>query len=197
MEKIVFATNSAHKLRELRQMLAGRYEVLSLRDIECYDDIPETADTFEGNALIKAQWVKQHYGYDCFADDSGLEVDALGGAPGVMSARYAGVHGDDNANNKKLLAELTDKADKRGRFRCAIVLLRDGEEPHVFTGSVEGSITDKASGDSGFGYDPIFVPEGMDKTFAQISAEEKNAISHRGKAVAKLVKYLETSEYDA
>lgn len=193
MEKIVFATNNAHKLGELRQMLAGRYEVLSLSDIGCHDDIPETGDTFEENALQKASWVKSRYGYDCFADDSGLEVDALGGAPGVHSARYAGSHGDDEANNAKLLAELADKADKRARFRCAIALVRGNDEPRFFTGSVEGTITHQPAGAAGFGYDPLFVPLGADRTFAQFTADEKNAISHRGKAVAQLADYLETA----
>lgn len=191
MEKIVFATNNTHKLGELRQMLAGFYEVLSLRDIGCNDDIPETADTFEGNALLKASWVKEHYGYDCFADDSGLEVDALGGAPGVMSARYAGKHGDDSANNLKLLNELNGKSSRKARFRCAIALVTNDEEPRFFSGVIEGSITNSPEGTSGFGYDPLFIPDGMNRTFAQLSAEEKNAISHRGKAVVLLAKYLE------
>ena len=190
MEKIVFATNNAHKLAELRQMLGGRYELLSLSDIGCHDDIPETADSFEGNALIKARWVKEKYGYDCFADDSGIEVDALGGAPGIMSARYAGTHGDDEANNRKLLAELEGKTNRRGRFRCAIALLRGNDEPQIFCGAVEGDIMHTPAGAGGFGYDPIFQPLGWNRSFAEATPEEKHAISHRGQAVAKLVDYL-------
>ncbi len=192
MEKIVFATNNAHKLGELRQMLAGRYEVLSLNDIGCHDDIPENGTTFEQNALQKVQWVHSRYGYDCFADDSGIEVDALGGAPGVYSARYAGVHGDDDANNAKLLADLGDNPDRRGRFRCVIALQRRGEEPQFFSGAVEGDIIHSLDGTGGFGYDPLFRPLGWTRTFGQATPEEKHAISHRGKAVAKLVAYLDS-----
>lgn len=197
MEKIVFATNNAHKLGELRQMLAGRYEVMSLNDIDCHDDIPETGTTFEENALQKVLWVKGKYGYDCFADDSGLEADALGGAPGVYSARYAGTHGDDSANNARLIAELKGKENRRGRFRCVIALIRDGEEPQLFSGAVEGTIIDRLSGAAGFGYDPLFRPLGWTKTFAEATPEEKNAISHRGQAVSKLVEYLDSHKKPA
>lgn len=190
MEKIVFATNNAHKLAELRQMLGGRFQLLSLSDIGCHDDIPETGSTFEENALQKARWVKERYGYDCFADDSGLEVDALGGAPGIMSARYAGTHGDSDANNARLLRELGDNPDRRARFRCVIALLQGDALPHFFNGSVEGEILHEAAGCGGFGYDPLFRPLGWNHTFAEATPDEKNAISHRGQAVKALVKAL-------
>ncbi len=190
MEKIVFATNNAHKLAEIRQMLGSRWQVLSLAEIGCHDDIPETAETFEGNALQKARWIKDKYGYDCFADDSGLEVDALGGAPGIHSARYSGVHGDDTANNEKLLGELVGIADRHARFRCCIALLRGNDAPAFFEGVVEGEIIDRPTGIAGFGYDPLFRPDGWECTFAQAGADEKNAVSHRGRAVEKLAEYL-------
>ena len=197
MKKIVFASNNSHKLAELRRILGGRYEVLGLADIGCHDDIPETADTFEGNALLKARWVKDHYGYDCFADDSGLEVDALGGAPGIYSARYSGATTDvAAANNAKLLRELSGIADRRARFRTAIALLRGDDEPVFFNGAVEGRIIDAPRGSAGFGYDPLFVPEGWAKTFAEASPDEKNAISHRGRAVAALAEYLDNNSYN-
>lgn len=189
--KIVFATNNAHKLAELRQMLGQRFGVLSLDDIGCHDDIPETGNSFRENALQKARWVKERYGYDCFADDSGLEVDALDGAPGILSARYAGSHGDSRANNDKLLAELDGIADRRARFRCSIALLHGNDDPVFFDGTVEGEIILAPDGSAGFGYDPLFRPLGWDCTFAQASPDRKNAISHRGKAVEALVRYLE------
>lgn len=193
MQQIVFATNNAHKLAELRRMLGNRYRVLGLADIGCHEDIPETADSFEGNALLKATYVQQHYGYDCFADDSGLEVDALGGEPGIYSARYAGGDGHDSAaNNAKLLRRLDGVADRRARFRTAIALVRKGQEPRFFDGKVEGTILTAPAGENGFGYDPLFRPLGWEKTFAQASADEKNAISHRGRAVAALAAFLET-----
>ena len=191
MKPIVFATNNAHKLAELRQMLGQRFEVLSLSDIDCHDDIPETGSTFEENALLKARWVKDRYGYDCFADDSGLEVDALGGRPGIHSARYAGEHGDSNANNALLLRELEGYTDRTARFRCTIALLVGDDEPRFFNGTVEGSIIEHPDGSQGFGYDPLFRPDGWDCTFGQAAPERKNAVSHRGKAVSELVKYLE------
>ena len=190
MEKIVFATNNAHKLAELRQMLGGRFQLLSLNDIGCHDDIPETGSTFEENALQKARWIKERYGYDCFADDSGLEVEALGGAPGIMSARYAGTHGDSEANNARLLRELDGNDNRKARFRCVIALLLDNDEPRFFSGSVEGEILHKAAGCGGFGYDPLFRPIGWTHTFAEATADEKNAVSHRGKAVNALVEAL-------
>ena len=186
--KIVLATNNVHKLRELRKMLAPEgYEVLGLADIACRDDIPETSDTFEGNALQKARWVYERYGIDCIADDSGLEVDALGGAPGVYSARYSGRAHDDAANNARLLAELDGCSDRRARFRTAIAMLRkaDGGVPRFVEGCVEGDI-----GDGGFGYDPLFRPKGWNRSFAMATPEEKNDISHRGRAVRELLRFL-------
>ncbi len=190
MDKLVFATNNAHKLGELRKMLAGRFCVVSLADIGCHDDIPEDADTFEGNALAKAQWVLERYGLDCIADDSGLEVDALGGAPGIHSARYAGAGHDDAANNAKLLSELAGAADRSARFRTVIALVRKDHEPMFFHGTVEGTVLNAPQGDAGFGYDPLFVPQGWSKSFAEASPDEKNAVSHRGRAVRELCKYL-------
>ena len=192
MKKIVFATNNAHKLQELRQMLGDRYEVLALADIGCHEDIPETADTIEGNARMKADYVKEHYGYDCFSDDTGLEIDALGGEPGVYSARYAGPGHDSEANIDKVLTKLQDvPMEKRtARFRTAIVLLQGGEM-HLFEGQVEGVILTERHGTGGFGYDSIFQPVESDgSTFAQMSPEQKNSISHRGSAVARLVEFL-------
>lgn len=186
-QKIVFATNNAHKLEEVAAILGEGYEVLSLREIGCDADIPETADTFAGNALQKAQYVKQHYGYDCFADDSGLEVDALDGAPGVYSARYSG--GGSEANMDKLLHNLTGKSERGAQFRTVIALLI-GEETQLFEGVVRGAIIEERRGEGGFGYDPIFVPEGYEHTFAELGSEVKNRISHRAKAVELLAQYL-------
>lgn len=194
MRQIVFASNNAHKLRELREILGEDFEVLGLADIGCHDDIPETADTFEGNALLKARYVKEHYGYDCFADDSGLEVDALGGAPGIYSARYAGEGHDNAANNARLLSELSGVTDRRARFRTAIALLTGDCEPRYFNGSIEGTILTEPHGDAGFGYDPLFRPDGWSKTFAEATPEEKNAVSHRGRAVRLLAEYLMSPE---
>ncbi len=186
-QKIVFATNNAHKLEEVAAILGDGYEVLSLREIGCHDDIPETSDTFAGNALQKAQYVKKHYGYDCFADDSGLEVDVLNGAPGVYSARYSG--GGSEANMDKLLHNLTGKNNRAAQFRTVIALLL-GEDTHLFEGIVRGTIIDERRGEGGFGYDPLFVPEGYGLTFAQLGNEVKNRISHRAKAVEQLAEYL-------
>ena len=186
-QKIVFATNNAHKLEEVAAMLGEAYEVLSLREIGCVADIPETAETFAGNAMQKARYVKEHYGYDCFADDSGLEVDALDGAPGIYSARYSG--GGSEANMDKLLHNLTEKSDRGAQFRTVIALLI-GEETQLFEGIVRGSIIEERRGEAGFGYDPIFVPDGYEQTFAQLGNEVKNRISHRAKAVEQLVRYL-------
>ena len=189
--QLVFATNNAHKLEEVRQILGDRFKVLSLNDINCHEDIPETADTFQGNALQKARYVKEHYGYDCFADDTGLEVKALNGAPGVHSARYAGDH-DSEANMTKLLQELEKKSDRSAQFRTVIALILNGQEV-LFEGIVTGQIaTERHYGDGGFGYDPIFVPDGYTETFSQMSAQSKNLISHRGRAVRKLADYLKT-----
>jgi len=205
MKKIVFATNNAHKLSEIRQILGERIEVLSLNDIGCHADIPETADTLKGNALQKAEYVASHYHIDCFADDTGLEVDALGGAPGVHSARYAGGEGHDSeANMRKLLAELGENNNRKARFRTVIALieLEDDESTEFplhfnntkfFEGIVEGQITRERHGDEGFGYDPIFQPDGYEQTFAELGMEIKNHISHRARAVEKLVRYLSES----
>lgn len=186
-QKIVFATNNAHKLEEVAAILGEDYEVLSLREIGCEADIPETADTFAGNAMQKAQYVREHYGYDCFADDSGLEVDALDGAPGVYSARYSG--GGSEANMDKLLHNLTGKSERGAQFRTVIALLI-GEKTQLFEGVVRGSIIEERRGNGGFGYDPIFVPEGYEHTFAELGGEVKNRISHRAKAVELLAQYL-------
>lgn len=189
MQEIVFATNNRHKLSELRAIVGDRLRILSLSDIGCHDDIPETADTLPGNALMKARYVKQHYGYDCFADDTGLMVDALDGAPGVYSARYAGPGHDSHANVELLLRNLQGVTDRRARFVTVIALLLNGEE-HLFEGKVEGRILAEPHGDAGFGYDPIFQPDESDCSFACMSAEAKNAISHRGRATARLIEYL-------
>ena len=192
--KLVFATNNAHKLQEVRQILGDRFEVVSLSDIGCEVDIPETAETLEGNALQKARYVKEHYGLDCFADDTGLEVNALDGAPGVHTARYAELAGegsthDTQANMKLLLKNLKNKSDRNARFRTVIALIYKGEE-HFFEGIVEGSILHERHGEAGFGYDPIFQPNGFTVSFAEMPAAEKNAISHRGRATQKLAKFL-------
>ena len=187
--ELVFATNNAHKLEEVRQILGDRFKVLSLNDIGCHEDIPETGNTFQDNALQKARYVKEHYGYDCFADDTGLEVKALNGAPGVHSARYAGDH-DSEANMTKLLQELEKKSDRSAQFRTVIALILNGQEV-LFEGIVTGQIaTERHYGDGGFGYDPIFVPDGYTETFSQMSSQGKNLISHRGRAVRKLADYL-------
>ncbi len=186
-QKIVFATNNAHKLEEVAAILGESYEVLSLREIGCEADIPETADTFAGNALQKAHYVKEHFGYNCFADDSGLEVDALDGAPGVYSARYSG--GGSEENMTKLLHNLTGKSERGAQFRTVIALLI-GEDTRMFEGIVRGTIIEERRGEGGFGYDPIFVPEGYDKSFAELGSEIKNRISHRAQAVEKLAEYL-------
>ena len=187
--ELVFATNNAHKLEEVRQILGDRFKVLSLNDINCHEDIPETGDTFQDNALQKARYVKEHYGYDCFADDTGLEVTALDGAPGVHSARYAGDH-DSEANMTKLLRELEKKPDRSAQFRTVVALLLNGQEV-LFEGIVTGKIAlERHYGQSGFGYDPIFIPDGFTETFSQMSPESKNLVCHRGRAVRKLADYL-------
>lgn len=190
MLKIVFATNNAHKLDEIRHILSGRVEVFSLADIGCHDDIPETADTLEGNALQKAEYVKQHYGLDCFADDTGLEVRALDGRPGVHTARYAYPdRHDPEANTALLLQELKNKSDRHARFRTVIALILNGET-HLFEGIVEGEIATEKRGTQGFGYDPVFIPEDRQLTFAELGNDEKNNISHRARAVKKLADFL-------
>lgn len=189
-KEIVFATNNLHKLEEIRQIIGNKFNILSLKDINCNEDIPETATTLEGNAEIKARYIKEHYGYDCFADDTGLEVEALGGAPGVLSARYAGENHDSQANMELLLKNLSGKENRAARFRTVIALLI-GDELTLMDGIVEGVITHERAGDSGFGYDPIFKPNESDVTFAQMSSDDKNKISHRGRATAKLIDKLD------
>ena len=190
---IVFATNNKHKLSEIRAILGDRFEVLSLEDINCHADIPETANTLEGNAIQKARYVVDNYGYDCFADDTGLEVEALGGAPGVHSARYATDGHDFAANNRLLLKNLEGAENRRARFRTVISLILGGEE-HLFEGVVEGRIIDREAGHEGFGYDPLFIPDGYAKTFAEMTTDEKNAVSHRARAVRKLAEFLRSIE---
>ncbi len=188
-KKIVFATNNAHKLQEIRQIVGDKLEILSLADIGCHEDIPETADTLAGNAELKARYVKEHYGYDCFADDTGLIVDALNGAPGVYSARYAGPGHDSVANTRLLLKNLEGVEDRSARFVTVICLI-GGDVARFFEGKVEGVITREPAGCGGFGYDPVFLPAEADVTFAEMPAEAKNAISHRGRATAALLDYL-------
>lgn len=188
--KLVFATNNKHKLEEMRAILGGKVELLSLADIDCHDDIPETADTLEGNALIKARYIYDKYGLPCFADDTGLEVDALDGAPGVYSARYAGENNDSEANMQKLLHNLTGKSVRSAQFRTVIALIIEGEE-FLFDGIVRGSIAEERKGTAGFGYDPIFVPDGYEESFAQMASEQKNAISHRSRAASALNDFLQ------
>ena len=192
--KLVFATNNKHKLQEVRDIVGDRVEILSLADIGCYDDIPETADTLQGNALIKARHIYEKYGIDCFADDTGLEVEALGGAPGVYSARYAGEECNSEANMHMLLENLTGISNRDAQFRTVIALIIKGEEM-LFNGVVKGTIATEKKGDSGFGYDPIFVPEGHSDSFAQMSSEMKNSMGHRFRATQQLGDYLKEN-YD-
>lgn len=187
--KLVFATNNQHKLDEVRKVVTGDFEIVSLSEIDCHDDIPETADTLEGNALQKARYIKEHFGYDCFADDTGLEVEALNNAPGIYSARYAGPGHDSEANMNKLLQEMKDKENRKAQFRTAIALILNGKE-YLFEGIVKGSIITEKRGNSGFGYDPIFVPENYTETFAELGNDIKNQISHRAEAVKKLIEFL-------
>lgn len=188
--KIVFATSNPNKIREVNEILGDRFEIIGLKDIGCEEEIPETQDTMEGNALQKARYVKDNYGYDCFSEDTGLEVDALNGAPGVYTARYGGYPRSAENNMTKLLQELKDKKDRGAQFKTAVALILNGEEK-VFCGIARGSIRGEKSGAGGFGYDPLFEPEGYDITFAEMDSSEKNKISHRGKAVKLLVDYLE------
>lgn len=191
--KIVFATNNAHKLSEIRSILGEHINVLSLSDINCHDEIPETANTLEGNAIQKARYITEKFGIDCFADDTGLEVPSLGGEPGVHSARYAeGTDHDSEANMQKLLARLEGKTDRSAQFRTVIALARkdDIADYTLFEGVVKGHIATSKQGHEGFGYDPIFVPEGYEESFAQLGTDIKNGISHRAHAVEKLAKYL-------
>jgi len=192
--KIVFATNNQHKLSEIRQILRDRVEVLSLQDIGCDVDIPETGKTLEENALQKAQYVFDHYHTDVFADDTGLEVEALNGAPGVYSARYAGEGHDSEANMSKLLKKLSNNDNRKARFRTVIALIQQGNV-HKFEGIVNGQIIRERRGGEGFGYDPIFQPDGYDKTFAELGLDIKNTISHRARAVAKLCAFLADTSF--
>lgn len=194
-KRLVFATNNAHKLEEIRAILGNSIEILSLADIHCHADIPETADTLEGNARQKSRYVYEHYGLDCFADDTGLEVESLGGAPGVYSARYSNGQGHDSqANMNKLLKEMEEKNDRKAQFRTIISLIEKGEE-RQFEGIVKGQITREKRGESGFGYDPIFQPDGYETTFAELGSDIKNRISHRARAVAALCDYLRKNNY--
>ena len=190
--KLVFATNNAHKLEEVAAILGDQVELLSLNDIGCQTDIPETAETLVGNALLKSSYIYKNYHLDCFADDTGLEVEALNGAPGVYSARYAGGEGHDaQANMLKLLHELDGKENRKAQFRTAISLILDGKE-YLFEGVIKGEIIKEKRGDSGFGYDPVFMPEGYDRTFAELGNDIKNQISHRALAVQKLCEFLQS-----
>jgi XTP/dITP diphosphohydrolase len=187
--KLVFATHNKNKFKEIQALVPDHIELLSLQEIGCDEDIEETGDTIDANAIIKAEYVRSRYGYDCFADDTGLEVESLAGAPGVYSARYAGEKKDDAANRKKLLNQLEERDDRTARFKTVIALsLKDNE--NLFTGICEGSITKEERGENGFGYDPIFQPKGFDKTFAEMNLEEKSGISHRAKAFKELIDYL-------
>lgn len=187
--QLVFASNNPNKIKEIQQLVPATIQILSLEDIGCTVDIPETADTIEGNAILKANYVTEHYGYPCFADDSGLEIDILNGAPGVFSARYAGPQRNDNDNMNKVLEKLENQPNRKANFKTVIALNID-EKQHLFTGIINGEIIEVKKGSNGFGYDPIFVADGYSKTFAELSMEEKATISHRGKAVRQLVEFL-------
>ena len=189
LPEIVFATNNPHKLEEARAILSNSLKILSLADIGCHDEIPETADTLEGNALIKARWVKEKYGYDCFADDTGLMVDALGGAPGVYSARFAGPHCSPSDNIDLLLEKLRGETIRSARFVTVVALILADNE-YTFEGAVEGTIAESRSGAEGFGYDPVFIPQSYSLSFAEMAPDEKNSISHRGRAMKKLAEFL-------
>ena len=189
MKKFVFATNNNHKVEEVSAILGNKVELLSMKEIGCHDDIPETADTLEGNALLKARYIYDKYHTDCFADDTGLEVEALNGAPGVFSARYAGDAHNSEANMNKLLRELEGSDNRKARFRTVFALIVNGKE-HIFEGIVKGEITKGKHGTSGFGYDPIFLPEGYTQTFAEMGNELKNKISHRAVATKKLCNFI-------
>jgi XTP/dITP diphosphohydrolase len=190
--KLVFASNNANKIKEIQQLIPASIEIVSLQDIGCNDDIPETAATIEGNAILKANYVTEKYGLNCFADDSGLEVEALNGAPGVYSARYAGEPKNDENNMDKLILALKDESNKKANFKTVICLNLNGVQ-QLFTGIINGTITDTKVGDNGFGYDPIFIADGLTKTFAELTMQEKSTISHRGIAVKQLVAFLNTT----
>lgn len=187
--KLVFASNNKHKIKELKELLPDKFEIVSLEDIGCTEDIPETADSIEGNAIIKANYVTQNYGLPCFADDSGLEVEALNGAPGVYSARYAGEQKSDFDNIEKLLEQLKHSENRKAQFKTVIVLNLNNQQ-HLFTGIIKGEITTVKRGINGFGYDPVFIAENSSKTFAELTSEEKNKVSHRARAVEQLSNWL-------
>ena len=187
--KLVFATNNANKIKEVQKLIPNHITLLSLKDIGCFEDVPETQLTIKGNAIQKAEYIKENYGFDCFADDTGLEVEALNGEPGVFSARYAGEQRDANDNMNKLLMELDGNPNRKAQFKT-VIALHLNDKLHTFTGICEGEITQTRKGDSGFGYDPIFMPDGFIKTFAEMELALKNKIGHRGKAVMELVGFL-------
>ena len=191
--KLVFASNNLNKIKEIQSILNGSIQLLSLEDIGCHEEIPETADTIEGNAVLKADYVTQKYGYDCFADDTGLEVASLNGEPGVYSARYAGEQRNADDNMNKLLIALKDKSDRSAQFKTVIALNLKGEQ-HLFTGLAKGEITFSKAGNHGFGYDPIFQPENYSETFAELSSDIKNKISHRAKATKQLIDFLNSTK---
>ncbi|KIC03604.1 deoxyribonucleotide triphosphate pyrophosphatase [Flavobacterium sp. JRM] len=186
---LVFASNNKNKILEIQSILDGSIKILSLEDIGCHEDIPETADTIEGNAILKADYVTKKYGYDCFADDTGLEISALNGEPGVYSARYAGEQRNSDDNMNKVLNGLNNVSNRKAHFKTVIALNLNGKQ-HLFTGIADGSITQEKKGDQGFGYDPIFQPEGYEETFAELPLTVKNKISHRGKATQQLIDFL-------
>jgi XTP/dITP diphosphohydrolase len=188
---LVFATNNNHKLLEVKQLLP-EYKIVSLKDINCFEDIPETENTLQGNAILKANYITKKYGYNCFGDDTGLEVAALDNEPGVYSARYAGEENSSEKNMNKLLKNLVDKKDRKAQFRTVVALNLNGNQ-YLFEGICEGNILEKKQGESGFGYDPIFQPLGYTKSFAEMSLSEKGEISHRGKAIKKLIEFLNTN----
>ncbi|MFI0426747.1 MAG: non-canonical purine NTP diphosphatase [Flavobacterium sp.] len=188
--KLVFASNNKNKIKEIQALVPSTFQIVSLEDISCFEDIPETADTIEGNAILKANYVTEKFGLNCFADDSGLEVDALDGAPGVYSARYAGEPKDDEKNIDKLLLNLTNKTNRKANFKTVIALNYEGKQ-FLFTGIINGKIITEKIGTNGFGYDPIFIADNYEKTFAELTLQEKSTISHRGKAVKQLIKFLE------
>lgn len=189
VEKLVFATNNLHKLQEVRAILDGKVDIRSLSEIGCFDEIPETADTLEGNALMKAKYVYDRFQLNCFADDTGLEIEALGGEPGVFSARYAGLEHDSFKNRMKVLRLMEQQNNRSAQFRTVIALILQGKE-YFFEGKIKGAITREQRGEGGFGYDSIFVPDGYEKTFAELSAEQKNKISHRAIAVKKFADFI-------
>ena len=189
MKEIVFATGNQNKIKEVKPLLKNKFNIIGLEDIGCFEEVPETKNTIEGNALQKARYIKKHYGVDCFSEDSGLEVEALNGEPGVHTAYYAGKERSAEKNMNLVLKKLKNKKNRKARFKTVIALLLNGEE-HLFEGIVNGTIGFEKKGNEGFGYDPIFIPEGYKKTFAQIGLKEKNKISHRKRAVKKLIDFV-------